>query len=258
MRFMYVDESGDPGHSASGLYGNGGPTRHFILTGCVIDAMDWRNSLSALVDIRRQLKAQFNYPVRAELHAREIVHPKNNAAVQSIGNRKRRFEFYRLFLSQIAARLPRARIINVMLDKQTTTAQPAEWEDKLWDRLLVRLNNHLNYDCGGDLAMVFADETNERRLRTQMRRMRVFYHVPSRFGGTRTMPCEQVVEDPVIRDSQHSYFIQIADMVCHALYHKEYPKGSFKKYGADRLFTCVDPVLLKAAAKHDPLGIVRI
>jgi hypothetical protein len=37
----------------------------------------------------------------------------------------------------------------------------------------------------------------------------------------------------------------------------EFPKGSLKKVNVDKLFSNLEPVLLKEAASGDPYGIVR-
>ena len=60
-----------------------------------------------------------------------------------------------------------------------------------------------------------------------------------------------------MKHSDHSYFIQIADIIVHLLYRAELPKSSLKKFNVDRLFYNFTPILLKEASKSDSLGIVR-
>ena len=87
--------------------------------------------------------------------------------------------------------------------------------------------------------------------------MRIYNPVPSHYGGTRNIPTDNILEDPFLRDSKHSYFIQAVDVIAHALYRKEYVKGSLRKYGVNKLLDTSKPILLKEASNNDPLGIVR-
>jgi hypothetical protein len=71
-------------------------------------------------------------------------------------------------------------------------------------------------------------------------------------------PIKVIVEDPVVRDSKHSYLIQAAD--CAAFLLKQYvqPSSYMKKHGGSAYFKRLDPVLCKHASKTDPDGVVRL
>lgn len=254
MRFIYVDESGDTGQGGSD---------HFILSGLIIDATNWRSYLDSLHSIRRAIKSQYGIGVRTELHGSELFYPRGSSSFSSMSGRKERLALYAYFLQEVAARLNSARIINVYVDKQKIDwddPKSADFEYQAWRRLLERYQTHLKKDCGDDTGMIFADETNENKLRSLVRKLRVYNHIPSQFQGSasRPIPLDRIIEDPIIRDSYQSWFIQIADLISHALYRKLLPKGSLKRFNADRLFDLADPILLKAASKRDPQGIVRM
>jgi hypothetical protein len=104
---------------------------------------------------------------------------------------------------------------------------------------------------------VVADGIEDIAVRRLARKLRVYNPIPSHQGGTYNVPIDHVVEDPFHRDSRNSYFTQMADVVAHLLYRKEYPKGSLRKHGVDQFFLHIESLLLKEAAKKDPLGIVR-
>ncbi|MGL4612083.1 MAG: DUF3800 domain-containing protein [Trueperaceae bacterium] len=125
-------------------------------------------------------------------------------------------------------------------------------------RLAQRFQTYLQKSCNASLGMIFADETNEVKIRRLIRKMRVYNPVPSYFGGHRSMPITNSVEDPVMRSSDHSYFVQIADLTSHALYRKLYPKGSYRQYNVDKLFELLNSILLIEASKSDPQGIVHL
>lgn len=50
---------------------------------------------------------------------------------------------------------------------------------------------------------------------------------------TRSIPVELILEDPVFKVSQRSYFIQLADFCAYALLRRERPLASKTKYGLD-------------------------
>ena len=260
---MYVDESGDPGLWAPGTPVHQRPSPHYILSGVIIPASQWQACLTVMVDIKRTLRHNYGLRVRDELHGAELIHPRGNQVYKRIGTRKRRVSLYSHVLREVATQMPQTKIVNVHLNKASphyasSTATGADPEEHAWEWLIQRFSNHLSRDCGGDLGMILADETNEVKVRRVVRKIRVHNQVGSMYGGSYSVSVNNIVEDPVMRNSQHSYFVQIADLVSHALYRKLHPKGSYRKYNIDRLFDLVDPLLLKAANRKNPQGIVHL
>ncbi|MCX6645703.1 MAG: DUF3800 domain-containing protein [bacterium] len=260
---MYVDESGDPGLPDLSKPGDKQPSRHYILTGFVISAKDWRNYLNNMVAIRRYIKNNYGLLNRVELHGTKIISPHGQDDYHRIGSKRNRVALYREVLKLIVSNLPASVIINVHLDKHKPahlSSLSGDIQYKAWERLIQRYNTYLQRSCAGELGLIFADQTNEIELRRLVRKMRVFNPVPSHFGGSYSATVDNIVEDPVMRNSENSYFIQIADLICHALYRKLYPKGSYKRFGIDKLFDIVGPLCLKAASSNDPynVGIVHL
>ncbi len=268
---MYVDESGDPGLWDSSTPRHLRSSRHYILTGVIVPVLEWRAYLDAMVDVRRDIRQRYGLFMRAELHGSELINPRGNAAFKRIaGGRKGRVSLYRDALQGMTVGMPEVKIVNVHLNKRSPryrssveigpNGERPDPERRAWEWLLQRFSNHLQWDCSGDLGMVLPDETNEAKVRRIMRRMRVHNYITSRlFSGTSySNPIENIVEDPVIRNSQNSYFVQFADLVAHALYRDLYPRGGYRKYNVDRLFDIVDAVLLKTASGADPRGIVHL
>jgi hypothetical protein len=254
MYFLYVDESGDPGPFQNV---QGGSTQYFILSALIVPVIQWRNYLSSLVDIRRYLKQQYGIGMRVELKGATMIHPRGDPIYIKL-SRQRRIEMYREALNMFAARLPDIRVFHMHLDKQNPhhpnflTGRDAE--EIMWTWLLQRFDTFLKKNNNA-YGVLFADQTNEVKLRRILRKMRVFNYVPSHFGGKYSSPVTQIIEDPVMRDSRHSYFIQFTDLCAHALYRKLYPKGSYRKFNVDLIFDELKPVCLPEAAQDDPLHL---
>lgn len=253
MIFMYVDESGD-----SGVY-NGNNSKHFILTGFIIHSDKWKSHLNEMVDIKRFLKSKYGLNVREEVHGSEIINPRGSSAYRDIGNRAKRVNLYRDFLKEVTKRIPDAMVVNVMCDK-TAPSVPADIEEYCWLLLIQRFENSLTRNFKNSKGVIFADQTNEKKVRKLLRKMRHINHIPSQYSTSALQnPVSNIVEDPVMRESDESYFIQISDAISHALYRKAFPTKGYQRYNVERLFDLVDPILNKKASGKDPWkqGVVR-
>jgi hypothetical protein len=262
MYFMYVDESGDPGPYDLTKPAHLRATRHYIVSGFIIPAEEWRNYLTYFLDVRRYIKKKYGLPVRVELHGSELIRPKKSEAIKNVGPRYKRIALYQDALGSLTQGMTRARFINVHLDKQKpvyASSSKRDIQDLVWNRLLQRYSTYLQKSCNGDTGLVFADETNEAKVRGLLRKMRVHNFVPSSIyiGESVSVPVVNIIEDPIMRNSTSSYFVQIADLVAHSLYRKLYPKTSLNKHNIDKLFDRVDPLLCKAASRYNPQGIVN-
>jgi hypothetical protein len=89
--------------------------------------------------------------------------------------------------------------------------------------------------------------------------LRRFNPVPNIGGiGSRPILLKTIVEDPVHRNSLHSYFIQLADVNSYMLTQQEKPNKYVRNKGGRTFFARLDPVLCKWASRTDPQGIVRL
>jgi len=256
---MYVDESGDPGKYDVNIAKALRPSRHYLLTGVIIPTSEWRNYLSALIEIRRSIKNEYGLNMREELHGVQLIYPRGSKTYRDIGSRKKRIELYKKFLESAVTRMPNANVINVYADKSKRELSQVDIEERTWRFLIQRFDNFLRWSANGEKGIVLADETNEVKIRRLMRRMRSFNPLPSRFSEKVILsPCERIIEDPVMRNSKASYFIQLADLIAHALFRKRQQSGSLRKFNVDRLFDITDSILLKQASRSDPLGIVDV
>jgi len=78
-----------------------------------------------------------------------------------------------------------------------------------WEYMLTRLR--MRSETNQQPIIVVHDEGEADRVRKHLRRFRRDNWQGGGFGESRL-----IVEDPVARNSQHSYFIQLADLVAYA------------------------------------------
>jgi len=214
-----------------------------------------------MIAIRRHLRKKFGMLHRVELHGTELIRPRA-PEYKLLGPRRTRIRIYSETMRLVVANMPDAVIINVNFNKENPKHSSSQNTNDIqylaWERLIQRFNTYLLKSCHGGLGLIFADQTNEVKIRGLLRKMRVFNPMPSHYGGTYPATVDQIVEDPVMRNSSSSYFIQIADLICHSLYRKLYPRGSQRKFNIDKLFDLMDSLCLKEASKSDPQGIVHL
>lgn len=99
----------------------------------------------------------------------------------------------------------------------------------------------------------------EVKLRSLVRRMRVYNLIPGRFGSAPLhIPLTTLIEDAVHRDSVHSFFLQLSDVNAFFLHQKMAPCGYVRRKGARQYFSRLNPVLCTVASATDPQGIVRL
>ena len=257
MYLMYVDESGDPGLNTSS-------SRYYILSGLVVHETAWRSVLDRLIQFRRRMKGLYKLRQRDEIHAAPFIHaPAHKVRGIPRGIRLGILRAYIKELSQIQD----IRLVSILVDKQGKAAGVNLFE-LAWKALIQRFENtiqHQNYpgpsnptDCG----IILPDDGNIDQLRHLLRKIRVYNPIPNRYpspqGTSRNLPVRFIVEDPVHRDSRHSYFIQSVDVTAYFLHQLQRPNKYIRQKGARNYFLHLAPVVSKHASPSDPLGIVRL
>jgi hypothetical protein len=243
---MYVDESGDPGNAPLS-------SPHYILTGLIIHQNDWKPSLDRLKILRQNIQAMYGLKQRVEFHTSEVFRTSlpNYKAIK----KNMRINMLKFYINEIPNIFANGKVLNICLKK---SAHPTinNFQELAWNRFLNRYDTFLHK--AADSGIIICDESNENQLRNQLRKSRIYNPVPSQYGPVPyNAPVQNIIEDITHRKSTLSYFIQTCDAIAHCLYRKEYPKGSLKKHSVERIFDALDPILLKAASRSDPMGIVR-
>ncbi len=254
MYLLYVDESGDIGLVSS-------PSRYFILSGFVVHELAWHNTLEAIIDFRRRLRQRYGLKLREEIHAAHFV----NRPSPDISRFRRdiRLRMLREVLD-FEATLADVNVLNVLVDKQNK-GPDYDVFNRAWTFLFQRFENTISHrNLPGpqnpqDQGVAIVDRTDEVKLRGLLRRLRRYNPVPNISGvGYRQLPMRTMIEDPVHRDSLHSYFIQLADVNAYFLKQREEPCDYVRRKGARNYFLRLDTILCKVASRHDAYGVVRL
>jgi hypothetical protein len=251
MYLLYADESGDTGLKAS-------PSRFFCIVGLTVHESHWRESLRSLIEFKRSIRVDFAVPLRREIHASEFVRsPVCNLPLHS------RLEILKRFLEHLA-RMPHLSATCVAIDK-SQRQPPFDVFEFAWKLLFQRFEDTLaagNFPGGhaNDRGTIFVDDTNGRKLTRLVRSMAVFNYIrhDESYGeGTRNKPIDRIIEDPSLRSSATSLYIQAADVLAYFLTQYITPNRLIKRNVAEGWFLKAEPILNKRASRKDPLGVVR-
>jgi hypothetical protein len=192
MYFMYVDESGDPGRY------NGSNTPHFILSGLLVPAQEWRAGLGRMLAFREAVKSTTGLAKKIEFHSSELIRPHKLEAYKQV-HKSVRVRLLKEFVGQLPVFFPTARILSVCLDKQQLITE-TNYQEMAWRRLLRGFDDFLQHH--NQLGLVVSDDTNEPALRLLVRAMR-----------KEGPPLTAILEDVVCRQSIHSYYVQAVDVI---------------------------------------------
>jgi hypothetical protein len=250
VHLAYIDESGDPT----------GDSKTYAL-GCVlIDGDVWPDAFDKVLGFRRWLRTRFSVPVRAELRANNILRNSGDFEKLALGE-DLRHTIYRQTM-RLHSKIGAQTFAVVVRKRELTAARPElNSRDVAWDYLLQRLRNVSVYPpTGPTTILLIHDEGDAATVRKLARKARRAGTAGSMFGtGSLRIPFARLLDDPVPRQSVHSYFVQLADFAAYAAFRRLYPPPP-------RLMPIVDETTwdelgdarrAEVTNSRDPVGIVH-
>jgi hypothetical protein len=237
MHFVYIDDSGDEHVRA--------------YSALAFADTDWKNVFECIKAYRRDLKTTYSIFVTKELHATDFVAGRGNISTRTV-SKGLRVRIFRETLQMIAG-LPGIRLFNAIGSKAD--------EAVLFERLMNRINTNMRKS--GSNAIIIHDEGKD--FTSLVRKLCVYNPIQSQYGvwpggnAYKNMPLSQILEDIVFRNSEDSFFIQLADFCAYALFRSEYPLASKRKYQLETAFDELHPICIPQCFGKDPrkLGIIR-
>ncbi|MFE6508319.1 DUF3800 domain-containing protein [Nocardioides sp. NPDC057767] len=208
MLLAYVDETGDTGDPALA-----GSSACYAL-GCVlVEVSDWPEAFDAILAHRRRIRDTFGVLLRDELKANYLIRGSGPLKRYNLSP-DARHRIYRSALTTLQY-LP-ARAFTVVTDKTKTGWQGQQCFEGTWEMLLQRLERTSFYE-GKKPLMIIHDEGENDAVRRMVRKARRHLTAGRMFGGgTVRNPIPHLIDDPSPRASNHSYFVQMADLVAYA------------------------------------------
>lgn len=212
MYLAYVDESGDRGAAGSTCY----------VLGCVlVRASQWAATLDGLIRFRRFVKEKTGLPLRAELKANYLLRGGGPLRELALSEKARKFIYRGMIRVQPALNIQTFAI--VINKTQLRIVRPNE--DPMlvaWTYMFQRLERLTRRPQ--EQLLLIHDEGEPDAIRALARRFRRYGTAGSLFGGGYPIPpFVGLIDDPVSRNSQHSYFLQLADVNAYSAFRRTVP-----------------------------------
>lgn len=250
MYFCYVDESGDAGQFDPEQPDKTG-SPYFILAGLIVGASKWKVALDTLKAFRKKIAREDFLPFDIEFHCAEMIDPRRIKAFTSIST-ENRWRLIDQFAETIGQHSP-FRIVTVVIDKATSSLTSDQYLATSMTKLYQAYDEFLKQER--ENGIVFFDRANERHINTHARKLLGTGASGETIPGIR-IGC--IIEDPIFRVSADSIFIQSTDVIAYTLKEKMFPRGSRRKYNADKIFDRRIAGALYNSSIADKDGIIRI
>ncbi|WP_220100370.1 DUF3800 domain-containing protein [Mycolicibacterium madagascariense] len=189
--FAYVDETGDIGAVA-----NGGSATYTL--GCALVPMErWTDSRDCFIDLRRNLKGAYGLKMSQDVKAHHLVGVKSVYRNLGLGDGQVR-DIYRRHID--ASVQTCSGVAAIVVHKSEIVRSDIEVFETAWEYLLTRLRERS--EQRDQPILIVHDDGEADRVRKHLRRFRRTNWQGAGYGSARLL-----VEDPVSRNSQHSYTI---------------------------------------------------
>lgn len=236
MYIFYMDDSGEGG------------THMFTAIG--VHSRHWKEVFAEVIRFRKELRKHAGIYMNKELHATKFVSGRGRPSDKHLDKemRERIFSYALKTLANVGPE--KLMLFNVVNRNQ-------EWA---YERILNRINRTM--EAKDEHAIIISDEGKEGEYTRLVRRLGAYNPIPSKFGTwdsgpevSKNIPISRVIEDPIFRNSEASYLIQMVDFCAYALLRKEIPHPS--RPSLSDHFKTLEPICFKSASKNDPFGIIR-
>lgn len=210
MRIAYCDESGDDGYPqySSPL---------FVLSTLYVHYLSWREIYDTIVGFRRQLKQDFGFPVKLEMHTKYFLLDKNPYREFEWSNEDKT-KIVELFSKLIGSL--NLRFINTVIVKPRIKSPDYNVLDTALKFSVQRIENDLNLPANpNERFLLITDEGRVGKMQGTTRRIQRINYIPSKFSeGSYRQEIKTLIEDPLPKNSKQSYFIQLCDHVSYLIY----------------------------------------
>lgn len=263
MVLSYFDESGDDGF----------PQRSsdtFVLASISMLDREWKFNFEQLLQFRRTISKEYNFPVKEEFHTREFIQDKNPYHGKYSPEIRKELLFRYV---QMLATL-RMQGIVVVIDKTKIKNQEYDVLEKAFTYNIQRIENSLQAAAikkqqRAELFMIITDEGRVGKMGKVARKIQRINYIPSKFESANTrQEIKLLLEDPIAKSSSESYFIQAADTLAFisSLYATRYLcdgiewanriKRVLTPEDVLALMEAAKPILNSKASSANPFGIV--
>jgi len=258
MFIVYYDESGDDGYPSYS-------SPLFTLTCMYIFYLNWKDTFNLIREFRQSLRNQYGLPIKMEIHTKQLLlnkYPYKPLGLSEV-ERVSIIDHFCQFLASLDFK-----VVNVVIDKAKITNPDYGVLDRAFTYSIQRVENDLEKVDPSHRFLIITDEGRVGKMTKVARRIQRINYIPSQFSSTSyRKEIRRLIEDPLPKRSDQSYFIQIADLIAYIVYlHKliELCRGNFPSrmpglVDHSKILSWLDilsPILNLQASSTERFGIV--
>ncbi len=210
MYLSYFDESGDDGYPGSSPL--------YVQTAIYVHYQVWNDTFNALYQFRKQLKETYGLPIRLEMHTKPFLLDKPPYKRYDFQD-KTRVEIIEKFCEFLATLT--VKTVNVVINKDKISGPGYDIFDNAMEYTIQRLENDLGKIDPSSKFLIITDEGRVGKMRRTARRVRRINYIPSLLqpGTYYEAKITKLIEDPLPKNSNQSYFIQASDLIATVAYY---------------------------------------
>ena len=259
MYLAYFDESGDDGYPFTS-------SPIFVLTTIYMNNRSWHDNYLKVYNFRKALKTKYKLPIKQEFHTKNFIQDKY--PYHGLYSASTRLEIIKEFFDIINTL--DIKIINVAIIKEKITFTSYNVLENALKFAIQRIENDMKFSLLKKNFLIITDDGRVNKMTKISRSIQKINFIPSHFGAASYREeIKYLIEDPLPKKSQNSYFIQFCDLISYIsnLYVqrkyctpvKDWPRRVLNvlSYGDEEtLFTSIKGVLNLKASRSDPFGLV--
>ncbi len=203
MYITYFDETGDDGYPDYS-------SEIFVLSCFYMNQNHWKTNYEKIYKFRQFVKKEYGLPVKQEFHTTAFITDKNPYHGKFLREVRREILFkYCELLSKFDIR-----IINVAIDKLKIKRPKYNVLKNALTYAVQRIENDLNYVDKDEKFIIITDEGRVGKMRATTREIQRINYIPSMYSHVSyRKEIKKLIEDPLSKHSEESYFIQTVDMI---------------------------------------------
>lgn len=259
MHIAYYDESGDDGFPEYS-------SPFFVLSCIYLHHQNWQRIHIEVHEFRRQLKMDFGFPVKTEMHTMHFLKNKKPYNEFNLLTHQR-IEIINRYCDLIANL--ELQIINVVVVKPRIMSRDFQVLDRAFTYSVQRIDNDLrSLEETNSKVMIITDPGRIGIMRKTTRRVQRINYIPSRYeSASYRQEIGSIIEDPLQKDSRDSYFIQFSDLIATIVYFYSLQTTGIRSI-PNRLRNIINEQLIMSwmdrirpsinlrASSHDQYGVV--
>jgi hypothetical protein len=209
MFIAYYDEAGD-----DGFPNYSSPI--FVLSCAYIHYLNYKNTYESIHQFRQSLKSDFGLPIKMEFHTRRFLMNKKPYVSLNLSDQDR-ILIVDKFCDFIATCSIKS--VNVVICKKLIQNNDYNVLDKAFTYSIQRIENDILSQGENERFIIISDYGRIGKMRYTSRKIQKILYVQSQFSQQQyNATIRFLIEDPLPKESQESYFIQISDLISSIIY----------------------------------------